>query len=164
MTPQPCQNQPNPVTADTQKSESITANRKAKEKDSLPRDLGGEDSGRRGRSPSAEIDDEFDLFWTEYPKKADKGKARGAYRVARKKATADELVSGARRYANERAGQDPKFTKHPTTWLTAEAWNNETSPASVSQAPLPQQSGHSHHIDVAAQIARQIQQRGGIDG
>jgi hypothetical protein len=43
----------------------------------------------------------------------------------KKLATPEELVSGAKRYAAERAGQDGKYTKHPATWLNNECWADE---------------------------------------
>lgn len=65
---------------------------------------------------------EFDAFWAEVPKKVGKGDAKKAYRAARKKADAETLLSGMRRYAQERAGKDPQYTKHPGPWLRDERW------------------------------------------
>jgi hypothetical protein len=46
--------------------------------------------------------------------------------VARKRGVAlDVLIAGATRYANERAGEDEKYTKHPTTSLRAGCWDDE---------------------------------------
>jgi len=70
-------------------------------------------------------------FWPAYPRKDDKGRARKAFLsvIKSKKATVAELVNGAMRYAAEREGEDPKFTKQPATWLNAEAWLNAAPPA-----------------------------------
>ena len=56
--------------------------------------------------------------------------ARGAAARAFAKATkagtdAEIIIKGARRYAAERAGQEPRFTAHAATWLTAERWLDE---------------------------------------
>jgi helix-turn-helix protein len=67
----------------------------------------------------------FDDFWRIYPRKDDKPKARKAFKAASKKIDTAALIAGAERYAAERAGQDPQFTKYPATWLNAESWNNE---------------------------------------
>lgn len=77
-------------------------------------------------------DDLFDAFWRAYPRKADKGQARRAWTAAVKAADPAAIVDGARRYAAERRGEDPKFTKHPSTWLRAEAWGNEPAGRSPS--------------------------------
>jgi hypothetical protein len=40
-------------------------------------------------------------------------------------ATPEELLAGAMRYAAERVGQDPKFTKNPATWLNKGSYADE---------------------------------------
>lgn len=70
-------------------------------------------------------DDGFDTFWSTYPRKIGKGAARKAWAKALKTADAATITAGAARYATERAGQDPKYTPHPATWLNAERWADE---------------------------------------
>lgn len=88
-------------------------------------------------------------FWPAYPRKDDKGRARKAFLsvMKSKKATVDELVNGAMRYAAEREGEDPKFTKQPATWLNAEAWLNAAPPvvpaASRMKSGQPQSRSQS---------------------
>lgn len=88
-------------------------------------------------------------FWPAYPRKDDKGRARKAFLtvIKSKTATVSDLVNGAMRYAAERQGEDPKFTKQPATWLNAEAWLNEASPAAPAasrmQAGQPQSRSQS---------------------
>jgi hypothetical protein len=76
------------------------------------------------------IDNGFETFWRVYPRKVDKASARKAFdrAVKARKATAGELAAGAAQYALERSGQDPKFTKHPATWINGECWRNEPEP------------------------------------
>lgn len=69
--------------------------------------------------------DRFDEFWCEVPRKIGKGQARRAWSAALKKADADTIISGVRRYAAERRGEDQKFTAHPATWLNGERWEDE---------------------------------------
>jgi hypothetical protein len=73
------------------------------------------------------IDAEFQEFYAAYPLKKDPGRAEKAYRTARKATDHATIMAGVVAYAAERAGQDPHFTKHPTTWLNARAWLNETT-------------------------------------
>jgi hypothetical protein len=70
---------------------------------------------------------DFDVWWQHYPKRVGKLQAEKAYRAALKsgRATAAELLAGAGRCADERAGQDPKFTKHPAKWLNSGGWMDE---------------------------------------
>ena len=65
---------------------------------------------------------EFSQFWRAYPRKTSKPAAKRAYGAARKKVDHETILSGAKAYAGQRAGQDQKFTKQPATWLNNECW------------------------------------------
>jgi hypothetical protein len=120
------------ATVGRQKSESRTANRTAKDIDS-PR-LGEEDSGRRSQSHD-HTDSDFELFYRQYPRKVSKVAALKIYRriVTKGEATPADLLAGAMRYAAERSGQDPKYTKHPATWLNSGCWADEqTAPITAT--------------------------------
>ena len=70
---------------------------------------------------------DFERFWRQYPKRVAKAAALKAYRavINKKLATPDEILAGVMRYAAEREGQDPKYTKHAATWLHGECWADE---------------------------------------
>lgn len=72
--------------------------------------------------------DGFDDFWAAYPKKVAKPDARKAWTKAAKGTDWALIVAGAKRYAGERRGQDPKYTAYPATWLNRESWNDEPQP------------------------------------
>jgi hypothetical protein len=74
-------------------------------------------------------DSEFDSFWSNYPKKVDKGAAVRAFKKALKTSPAVEVIEGAKRYAEDPNLPDKQFVKNPATWLNAEAWNNGPLPA-----------------------------------
>lgn len=76
-------------------------------------------------APAESATDPFDEFWAAYPKKVDKGAARRMWKSALKKAPPGTIIAGAERYAAERRGQEPRYTKNPASWLNAEAWSNE---------------------------------------
>lgn len=113
------------------RKEKRTANRKAKEIDSLQLDLGDEDSGRRSRNPSSDTDADFKEWYRTYPKHAAPAVALKAYRavITKNLATPEQLLAGAMRYAAERSGQDPRYTKHPSTWLNGGCWADEPATA-----------------------------------
>jgi hypothetical protein len=77
----------------------------------------------------SDSENEFDSFWSHYPKKVDKGAAIRAFRKALKTATATEVIEGAKRYAEDPNLPEKQFIKNPATWLNAEAWNNGPLPA-----------------------------------
>jgi len=68
----------------------------------------------------------FDDFWRVYPRKVDRGEALRAFEKAIENAPFGDIVLGAMRYATERSGQDPCFTKHPATWLSKACWTDPT--------------------------------------
>jgi hypothetical protein len=73
---------------------------------------------------------DFNEFWSIYPKRVDKLKAEKIYTtiIKTKRATVAELVEGARRYAAAKAGTERRFIKHPSSWLNAGGWLDEPEP------------------------------------
>ena len=80
-----------------------------------------------GTGEAADADSDFDRFWEEYPRKQGKGAALKAYRKARKKITAEEMLSAVRR---QKASWDwtkdgGQYVPQPATWLNQERWSDE---------------------------------------
>ena len=71
-----------------------------------------------------------DLFWQAYPRKTEKLSAMKRLSSLRKSGivTFQDLMAGVSRYAAAVSNSDPRFTKHPTTWLNAGCWADETQP------------------------------------
>lgn len=83
------------------------------------------DSDSDKSKPSAIADGEFDKFWTTYPKRKGKQAALKAWIRIVKAVSPSVIIAGAAAYAEQRDGQDPKFTAHPATWLNAGCWDDE---------------------------------------
>jgi hypothetical protein len=95
---------------------------------------GGEDnlptskiSGKQ-ENKSETRDRQFDQLWAVYPRKTGKAPSRKAFDAALKLADFPTILAGAERYAEERAGQDSQYTKHATTWLHGQHWQDEPEP------------------------------------
>jgi hypothetical protein len=73
---------------------------------------------------------EFDLFWKSYPIKVGKAAAQKAWVKAIKVETADVIIAGAIRYADD-PNRHPSFTAHAATWLNAHRWNDSALPPRV---------------------------------
>lgn len=87
--------------------------------------------------PALERDRQFGEFWTAYPRKIAKKDARRAWDKAIKDGADPTLIAAvAKRYATEQAGREPKYTKHPATWLNKGCWEDEPE-----QPPLRAVSG-----------------------
>jgi len=148
---------------ENQQIDNATATVEQCETDAIPearsqkpeaRDQKGDSESPPTRSKSPKIDDaEFDQFWRVYPRREAKGAARKAYERARKTITAEIIVEGAIRYARERAHEDPKYTKHPATWLNGECWGDEPRqphiipPGSGSAASPSQRPAHKTYVE-----------------
>jgi Helix-turn-helix domain len=80
------------------------------------------------------VSEAFERWWATYPRKVAKEAARRAFGtiLKDKRATFAQLMDGAAAYAASRAGQDPRYTAHPATWLRGGRWADEPTPV-----PLP---------------------------
>lgn len=87
--------------------------------------------------PIEDIETSFTEFWNRYPRHVAKHAADRAFAKVIKsgKASVAEVLAGVDRYAAERQGQDPKFTKHPSTWLNGGCWADELSNPRHFSAP-----------------------------
>jgi hypothetical protein len=91
-----------------------------------PSDLFGDGKSEDDTSSKTDLAEPFARFWAAYPRRVAKEAARKAFAAAVDGgADAETLIAGALRYAAERASQDPKYTKHPSTWLRAGCWTDE---------------------------------------
>lgn len=92
---------------------------------------------------------DFDRFWSAYPKRVSKGAARKAWDKAMTKAEPSVVIAAAEVYTRTTDGTDPKFIKHPATWLNAEGWLDE-APArpngSVRQNVVVDKNGVQHEV------------------
>lgn len=71
--------------------------------------------------------DRFAEFYAAYPRHEKRLDAQRAWAVARRHATADEIIAGARRYAED-PNRDPTYTAHPGPWLRAGRWTDDPLP------------------------------------
>lgn len=94
---------------------------------------------------------EFEAWWQQYPRKVAKQAAQRAYSAARRAgASAADLLAGVMRYGAARTGQDPKYTKHPTTWLNGGCWADEHhATASGDQATARERPRAKSHFERA---------------
>jgi hypothetical protein len=104
---------------------------------------------RKSDKATDEINRIFDTeFWPRYPRHAAKRAALKAFAKAVKAGTSpDEIIAGAMRYAAEVANTEPRFIKHPATWLNGACWLDEPS--------SPRQGKPRTAAEAAAEILRQ---------
>lgn len=83
----------------------------------------GEES--RKELSTANAEDDFDHWYSSYPRKEAKGAARKAFKAALKKTDLDTLMGGLTRYAESVQGKDRTFIALPSSWLNAERWEDD---------------------------------------
>jgi hypothetical protein len=66
----------------------------------------------------------FQIFWNKYDYKKSRSKSEASFKTALKKESFENIIVGLENYIKNR-GTDPKFWKHPTTWLNSESWSDE---------------------------------------
>lgn len=104
----------------------------------------GEVSGGGG---VGEGDAEFAEFWATYPRTVGKPKARIAFDGALRRASFEEILAGAKRYAEDPNRED-EFTAHPTTWLHRDGWDDPPLPKrSTGRPPDPPRPMTSGEMD-----------------
>lgn len=74
---------------------------------------------------SSSIDDDFDDWYSQYPRKVGKGQAVKAYRKARKSTDHRTLVDSLNAQIPALTAKGKEFIPHPATWLNGERWNDE---------------------------------------
>jgi len=89
-------------------------------------------SGRHNLSlePITKPIDQFEEFWSLYPKKVAKKKAHQKYKliIKNKEATAKQMIEALKLYCDKVKGKDAEFILHPTTWLNGERWLDDYGP------------------------------------
>lgn len=72
---------------------------------------------------------DFSEWWGEYPRKVSKQSAMRSYIRTREKelASKEELLNGAKAYAQKVDGTEAQFISHPDTWLNKGRWADEES-------------------------------------
>lgn len=86
-------------------------------------------------SASADIEDEFADWYDAYPRKEARGRALRAYKTARKKVSADVLLSTMVDQIPTLTAKGREFVPHPASWLNGERWADEHQGALTDSAP-----------------------------
>lgn len=86
------------------------------------------------KQKNIDIEQGFNDFWAIYPKKQDKGLAKRSFEKALTRANLEDILDGAERYRDD-PNRENLFTKNPSTWLNADAWENDPLPSRVVSKP-----------------------------
>ena len=70
---------------------------------------------------------DFETFWSNYPKKADKRKCKQKF-LKLDKLLLPSILSALAKQVSSHQWQDTKYIPHPSTWLNGERWDDEVAP------------------------------------
>jgi hypothetical protein len=90
---------------------------------------------KRKKTTSKADDDVFDRFWSEYPNKKAKKKARESWdKIDFTKHPADDIIAAVQKQKQSKQWMKDggAFIPHPTTWLNQERWTDEVDTTSNS--------------------------------
>jgi hypothetical protein len=84
-----------------------------------------ENTIRQAQIDASKIQADFDEWYALYPRRVGKAQAFDAYENARKKASQNELIAGAKNAVEQYRETDERYVPHPKTWLAGERWLDE---------------------------------------
>jgi hypothetical protein len=85
----------------------------------------------------------FELFWSAYPRRVGKGKAREAFVKAMRKTSIDELLTALEWQREQASWQERdadgvlRWVPHPASWLNGERWEDEKPVKRSTAAIVP---------------------------
>jgi hypothetical protein len=79
--------------------------------------------------------DEFDRWYSRYPRKEAREAGRKAFIKARKTVDLDTLTAGLEQYIRSVQGMERKFIALPASWLNAGRWADEIPLAAAVNGP-----------------------------
>lgn len=92
---------------------------------------------RKWSDAQIDADPHWIAFWSAYPRKTDKGHARGTWlKVLRTGVDPAKITAAAEAFRND-PDRTPKFTPYPGTWLNGERWNDEPAEPPRAAGPRP---------------------------
>ena len=95
------------------------------------------------------LEQQFEAWYAEYPRKQARGAATRAFSSALKKTTLDVLITATKKFKRLMADKEREFIPHPATWLNQERWSDvePDDPVTASQDPFDPNWKQTHWVD-----------------
>ena len=110
--------------------------------ESVSRDITGQVTPNHATDIDKEIDkekniysNEFERFWTVYPRKVDKKKALKSFKTCLKNNDIETIIKGTEKYALQVKSTDKQYIKHPATFLNNESFIDGFEEAKQQEQP-----------------------------
>lgn len=83
-------------------------------------------NSNRNNTVSSSTDDLFDMFWSAYPRKTNKGFAKKVFQKLKvDKTLLEKMVVALGQQKKSDQWKNPQYIPHPSTWLNGERWEDE---------------------------------------
>jgi len=89
----------------------------------------------KNSSPTQLVHDQFDAFWTLYPRKVGRLAAEKAFAKAAKSAGAEVVLAGITRLVNDPNLPELQLIPHASTWLNEGRWTDDPYPTQLRERP-----------------------------
>ena len=124
---------PNPKPVESEQARSLAHRRVEREREPVAT---GQSSQNPTPTPRDTLAADFADWWAAYPRKRGKGQALRAYRTARKKTTAEELLTAISQQSKSLTARGAEYCPYPATWLNGERWTDQPDPTSRAPAKV----------------------------
>ena len=124
---------PNPKPVESEQARSLAHRRVEREREPVAT---GQSSQNPTPTPRDTLAADFADWWATYPRKRGKGQALRAYRTARKKTTAEELLTAISQQSKSLTARGAEYCPYPATWLNGERWTDQPDPTSRAPAKV----------------------------
>ena len=114
----------NPVTAESRHGKT-----EHKEEHSLL-----EEQVKKNNERTIAVEDLFNEFYNQYPRKIDPRDALKAFKSALNRANFEDILAGVIRYAEAHKDKEKQYLKYPASWLRADAWESHYEAGKDSEA------------------------------
>lgn len=104
----------------------------------------------------------FAAFWGVYPRKEGKRRAQAEFTLALQRTDLGTLLAGATAY-RDRPGRVAKYTKHPSTWLHQDCWDDDPDVQPGPPALAASRGDQRMQEHLAAKAARANRREQGQD-
>ncbi|MEM5012096.1 phage replisome organizer N-terminal domain-containing protein [Niallia taxi] len=105
-----------------ERQKSLTGNVTSNEDETCSNALEEDKNKSKKEDKNNIYSNEFEQFWSIYPRKVDKKKALKSFKVAVKNHSLKTIIDGTRKYAKQVEKTDKQYIKHPTTFLNNDSF------------------------------------------
>ncbi|MDK8496841.1 hypothetical protein QP920_10345 [Corynebacterium marquesiae] len=109
--------------------------------------------------PTNRYPDEFETWWSIYPRKKSKRRAYKRWQEALKRVDQQTLNERTQAFADHVHAEniDPQYIKYPEGWLAGDGWDDELIPRTQTNSAPESKSKSQRYIELGERMARELE-------